>query len=223
MTKGTLKLYRLFTQGQKLTFNKNELILSDLIEADGVYFIEKGVIKVYSINKNGDEYINVLWGSGDIFPFTWGYLGRSTRLFYEALDEVSAWRINRSKFLKFIYTDIKLSNIMAKQMARQYSVLVNRIDNLEYKTASDRVAYCLLYLAERFGSISDDGVFINAPLTHDTLASSLKLARESFSRELEKLASENIVERRGRSIVIKEVDRLKGKISEPYESESLVF
>ena len=203
-----ISVYKLFTNGEPIEYFKGEIVVDGISETKSVYYIEKGYIKVYSISNEGEELIKVIGGPGDVFPFVRAYLGSQTSLFYEAMDKVFVWRITSNQFQSYIHMSIEQSNLMAKKLARQYAILVNRIDNLEYKKASDRIAYCLLILAQRFGISIQEGILIDAPLTHDVLANTVKLARESVSRELERLEGLGIIDRQGRYIVIKQTEQL---------------
>ena len=87
---------RLFSRGQPLTFKKGEHIIAQDVEPEGVYYISTGYVKIYSISGSGDEYIHILYGSGEIFPLVWAYLGvHPESLYYEALSDCTVWRISR--------------------------------------------------------------------------------------------------------------------------------
>ncbi|MEO8105582.1 MAG: Crp/Fnr family transcriptional regulator [Candidatus Saccharibacteria bacterium] len=207
---------RFFTKGQPLELNKGELVLSSASATDGVFYISTGFVKIYSISDAGEEYVHIVYGPGELFPLLATYLNFATdSLFYEALSETLVWRMSRDWFMRFIAGSIEASNAMALQLAQQFQFFSERVDNLEYKKASERVAYSLLFLANRFGVRKGQSIVIEAPITHDLLASSVNLARESVSREFEKLERENIVERAAHHIVITDVNRLTDKLSEP--------
>lgn len=54
-----------------------------------------------------------------------------------------------------------------------------RINNLELKTAAERVAFRLNFLAECFGHIQGKGTLIEVPLVCQDIADSLSLARDT--------------------------------------------
>jgi CRP/FNR family transcriptional regulator len=101
------------------------------------------------------------------------------------------------------------------QLAQQFRAYSDRLDNLEFNKASDRVIYRLLFLASRFGIREGNDIRIDLPITHEILANSVGLARESVSREAEKLEKANLIQRAGQNIVIKDVDVLVRKVSRP--------
>jgi CRP-like cAMP-binding protein len=104
---------------------------------------------------------------------------------------------------------------MSLQLASQLQVFVDRLDNLEYKKASERVAYSLLFLASRFGVRQGLKVRIAAPITHTLLADSINLARESVSRELKKLENDRFVIHKDHQFIIEDVDGLTQSLTQP--------
>jgi CRP/FNR family cyclic AMP-dependent transcriptional regulator len=208
----------LFVKGQPMAFGAGDVIMGNHDTPDGVYFINSGFVKIYSISNEGDEYMHIVYGHGEIFPLAWAYLGAGERsLFYEAISDVVVWRISREAFIQKINSDIELSNAMGEQLARQFKIFNVRIDNLEYKKADERIAYRLLFLASRFGIKDKDSVIIEAPITHTIFANSINLVRESVSREIEKLTKKGIIKKVNNHIIITNIAALEAKISNPID------
>jgi CRP-like cAMP-binding protein len=86
---------------------------------------------------------------------------------------------------------------------------------LEYKSAHERVAYRLVFLASRFGKRRGSSVVIDAPLTHEFISESINLSRETVSRQIEKLENENLISRKDGQIIIMDIDKLSKEFSEP--------
>lgn len=218
MAKGTGadSIKQLFSRGQPMFFGKGDIILGNEPVPNGVYYITSGYVKVYTISDDGDEYLHIIYGHGEIFPVIWAYLGATPDgMFYQAISDTVLWRISREWFHKFASTDVELGYELSLQLARQFQVYSDRVDNLEYKKAIERVAYRLLFLAGRFGRRSGNEVTIDAPITHELFANSVNLARETVSRQLEILTQAHIIRSTGRHIVIQDVPALVGKLSRP--------
>src|SRR5208282_2490159 len=168
----------LFKKGRPVYFQKSDLILGSDPQPSGVYFIDTGYVKTYSITDTGDEFLHVVYGHGELFPLSWAYLGINTELYYEALDDTLLWRISKEQFTIYASKNARGSYELAKQMAQQFQLFSDRLDNLEYKTSGERVAYRLLFLAGRFGKRQGRKIMIEAPVTHELIAQSINLARE---------------------------------------------
>jgi CRP/FNR family transcriptional regulator len=210
------KIRKLFEKGQPLTFAKGEVIIGNDNEPNGVYYISTGYVKVYSINNNGSESLHIIYGPGELFPLVWAYLDlEGADLFYEAMSDASVWRLSKGWFREYIKSSHEICYDMSMQLAQQFRAYSDRLDNLELHKASDRVIYRLLFLASRFGIREGDVIRIDIPMTHEILANSVGLARESVSRETEKLEKANLIQRVGQNIVVKDVDVLVQKVGRP--------
>ena len=128
-----------FRRGQALAFGKGDVLLGNQLTPDGVYFVDTGYVKAYSISDDGSEYLHIIYGSGEIFPLVWAYVNFQPEvLFYEAISECTVWRISREWLTNMVSSDISFSKAMAVQMAQQFRVYIERVDNLEHKKAGEQ-------------------------------------------------------------------------------------
>ncbi len=181
----------------------------------GVMLILKGFVKVYSISDGGDRYIHIIYKSGELFPLIWAINDVRRRVFYEAASDLTIAEALKDDFLKFLKRDVESMYDVLKQLAQQFYVFADRLDNLQYKSAQERVAYRLMFLASRFGERKGNRVIIKAPLSHEQLGQSINLSRETISREIEKLEKQAIISYQGRFIVVNDIEKLSGEFSEP--------
>jgi CRP/FNR family transcriptional regulator len=207
---------KLFTKGQPLTYPKNEVIIGNDSVPNGVYYIGTGYIKIYAISNEGNQNLHLILGQGEVFPIIWAYLEiQPELLYYETISECTLWRISKDWFTEYVHSDLALCNAMSLQLANQFRIYADRLDNLEYKKAYERVIYRLLFLASRFGVRESNKIRIEAPITHELFANSINLARESVSREVEKLEKRNLVQQVNNHLVINDVAALAGMLSQP--------
>jgi CRP-like cAMP-binding protein len=207
---------QLFQKGQPVTLGRGEQILGSEAVPNGVYFITSGYVKVYSISNDGDEFLHIIYGSGEVFPIVWAFLDvEPDYLFYVSISDVVLWRLSREWFNYFVQTKLEVGYALSIQLAQQFRVVTDRVDNLEYKKASERIAYRILYLASRFGNKVGDTYVIEPFITHEIFASSINLARESVSREFERLMCQGILEQKDHHIIIHDIDALARKLSRP--------
>jgi CRP/FNR family cyclic AMP-dependent transcriptional regulator len=199
-------------KGASLRCRKGELVLHAEDEASDIFYIESGFIKVYSVNSRGEEYILVVYGPGEIFPSLW--LPRRARrsVFYEALAPSTLLRAYPEDLEAALRANVELSFEMVERSLEQHGIFIDRINNLQYKFARERLVYCLLYLARRFGVPAGKGYEIGLKISHQVLASNINLSRESVGRELDRLVRKGmIVINKGR-IVLRDVPALVGEL-----------
>jgi CRP-like cAMP-binding protein len=205
-----------FMTGRRVLAPKGEILLRGDDANPGVLFVGKGFIKVYSINDDGEEYVHIIYKQGDIFPLIWIFRDKRRRVFYETLIDSVLWKIPKNDFLNYLKQNSSpVAYSLIEQMAQQFHAYADRIDNLQYRDAGERVVYRLLFLASRFGKPDKDAMVIDAPITHKLIAQSVNLTRESVSREIEQLTKSGLLSAKDGKIVINDIKKLSQEFSEP--------
>lgn len=210
-TTGLLK--QLFESGRRRNYAKGELVLRAGDTPQGVYMIDTGIVKVFSLSKHQNEHVHHFFGSGDFFPVTWAFQGVIRPLYYEALGPVTVSVVSRSDFLDFVSHNANSMMQVLGEIIERYRQYAGRIDNLLYSDAKQRSAHRLLSLAHRFGKKTVDGIVIDANLTHEDLAHSINMTRETFGRTFGRLQERGIIGYDAkRHLVIKNLPALVGII-----------
>jgi CRP/FNR family transcriptional regulator, cyclic AMP receptor protein len=209
-------LEKFFLNGRSVRTSKGQVVLRGDDDNPDIYFVGKGFIKVYSINDEGEEYLHIIYKQGDIFPLIWIFRNRRRRVFYEAMTDSVVWKLPKTHFLDYIKAKTDpVSFSVIEKLAEQFNIYADRLDNLEYRNAGERVVYRLLFLASRFGQKSDDKIIIEAPITHKLIAESINLTRESVSREIERLSKAGLIGSQNGKIIINSIEKLSQEFSEP--------
>src|SRR5579884_1834547 len=198
-----------FKTGRRLQFQKNELILRAGEVPRGVYLIDSGIIKIYALSRHGNEHIHHFFGAGDFFPMTWIFRDFTRNLFYECVEPVTVWLVPKQDFQDFVLKNDRILLKMLEEVVQRYLRYSGRIENLLYSDARERSAYRLLSLANRFGKKTAAGIVIKASITHEDMAHSLNMTRETFSRALARFQQSGIVAYdKNRCLVIKDLPAL---------------
>jgi len=197
-----------FARGSIRRYAKGELILQAYELPDAISSIAEGYVQAYSINSRGEQYVHILLKKGDIFPLWWLTDTTPQNMYYQAISPTTLHSLPRENLLAKLQTNQTLAFQFIQTTLQQLKIYEDRIDNLEFKYASERLAYRLLYMAYRFGERSGDEITIKAPVTQQMIAGSVNLSRESVAREMEKLHRKGYIEYRDKHIVIRNVDLL---------------
>ncbi len=208
------KLNSFFDRGKVLFCGKGELVVRAGEDPEGVYRLTVGYIKVYSITHHGNENLHIIHRPGEFFPLERVFSASAQAVFYEAMMAVELRRVSRELFLQFTQTHPDVAMFLLAELANQSSLYAQRLDNLEHSHASERVAYRLIFLAERLGERQGGKIVITAPITHQIMASSLNLARETVSRELEKLEKSSLIKHQGHRLVILDLPGLRSVLGD---------
>jgi CRP-like cAMP-binding protein len=90
---------------------------------------------------------------------------------------------------------------------------------LSYRYASDKLTYRILNLAERFGTAKDGKIYIRVPVTHRGLGMFVNMARESVSREIEKLVDRHLISYSRQHITIEDPEKLVKSLHETIRTD----
>lgn len=208
------QLIAFFKKGSKRVYKKGEMILRAGDDPQGVYYIDSGFVKIYALSKQATEHIHIFYSDGDIFPLIWTYSGAVRNVYYEALKETTVWVVPKEEFKAFVASDVEVAVTLLQESIGLFRLYAGNIDNLLYSNSYERTAGRLLSLAYRYGAKTDKGFVINAPLTHQHLANSTNLSRETTSRVLERLQRKGIIGYEGHLIVVRDMDQLISIIGE---------
>lgn len=193
-------------------YRKGELILHAEDEVTGVYYIESGFVKVYSVNNRDEEYVLVVYGPGEFFPLIWLHKRPLRSIFYEALAPTNVTRVRQAHLENAVRSNAALSFEMVQRSLEQHGGLVDRINNLQYKFARERLVYYLLYLARRFGVLVGHEYEIGLRISHQVLASNINLSRESVGREIDRLLRKETIAMRNGRIVLRDIPGLAAEL-----------
>ncbi len=179
------KIRSFFYSHTRMQYKKGEVIIRPEDEPSGVYLIEWGFVKAYSITKYGEENLLLVRGSGSVFPLIWAFTGEHRSVSYEAMEETSLWRVSRSDYKDFLDKNPETMPIILDMAIEAYRLHSERVMTLSYRTARERIVSFLLVTANRFGVVQKDGsIMIMAPFRQTDIASSVNATRETTSREL---------------------------------------
>lgn len=203
-----------FSDGKLMHFVREETIINGLDEPGGVYLIKEGFVKAYSVSKVGDGNLLLIHEAGEFIPLPWALDGaHTTGLFYEAMTDVTILRASKDKLRMAMGRNAWLSQEIMKQAVNIITVYTQRIQTLEFRTARGRIISELLNLAERFGEGHGKEVFINAPITHQDIADSINMTRETASRALELLFEEGLMGQKDHLFTVLDLPRLQAALS----------
>ncbi len=163
------------------------------------FFIVKGVVKAYTLQKSGEEQIVGFYGPGDFLPLPWMFSKTSASLYYyEAMEVCDLIGVTRSDVDEHLLKNDALKNYILDKLVQDQAALLMRVTSLEQSRAVEKILFTLYYLLYQFGHKipSKDGQDlhqISIRLTHSTIASMVGLTRETTATELNKLKTKGVL------------------------------
>jgi CRP-like cAMP-binding protein len=202
-------LVKLFNQGTKLVYAKNEFVIRPGGAPSGIFYIESGLVKAYDITKYGEENLLIIRKQGDVLGLTWAVTGENRHIIYAALAPTVVWQISREQFTEFVRSNPSVALPLVDMLVDMYRLHSERILNLEYRTVRERLVSFLITTTRRFGRKTPEGMLLDVPLRHQDIASSISATRETTGRELAILERQGLLEQKNSFILIHDVQKLR--------------
>lgn len=189
-------------------YKKNELIFREGAYPSGIFYITKGKVKKYKVDNDGKEQIIYLAVTGQLF----GYHAVLSEARYSdsaaVLEESTVAFIPKEDFLNALDYSPLLTRRLLKTLSHEFAVLANSLSVFSLRTVRERLALQLILIREKYKENYMDGMLIEISISREDLASLVGTARENIVRVLSEFKEENILESKGRKIMIKDVNRL---------------
>jgi len=204
------KLLEFFSHYTLVRYDKNERILRENENPSGVYFIRDGIVRAYLISEEGNELTILMQPAGSIFSMRWAINNLANIYNYQAMNPVELWRAPREAFIQFLKDNPDVLFSITEQLVDESSALVYRMQHTIFGNAYAKVAAVVLTAAKRFGENekNTDNILIQVPLTHQQIADSAGITRETASLEMKKLKDNGLIGYNGRSLIITDLEQL---------------
>lgn len=177
-------------------FRKGETLPTERDGRPIVYGIQRGFVKVYSVNANGEEQFIWLAGRLDIVPSEMLFSSRgNTEFLYTALCDMRAYAIDKREFLNAASGNIEIMTEIARTMSQHYDDLMMRIRSTEQSSAREKLIHTLYYMATRFSAEPRVALHeLGLSLTHQEISQLVGTTRETTAIELKKLKDEGLID-----------------------------
>ena len=202
-----------FSAGKQLQFSIGDTIINGFDEPDGVYLVKVGFVKAHSVSQAGQGNLLLIHEAGEFIPLPWALDGpHLTGLFYEAMSDTTVLRVPKDTLRAAMGSNPWLSQEISRQTINIITVYTQRIQALQFRSARGRILAELISLAERFGKTDKDNILIAAPITHQDIADSINMTRETASRALEQLFEEGLIAQTDHLFTVCSLSKLRAEL-----------
>lgn len=185
---------------------KGEVIFKEGDKVTGIYFAYDGNVKVHKKWGKDKELIIRFATNGAIF----GHRGLGTNNVYPisatALEPGLVCYIDISFFEATLKTNSGFAYNLMMFFADELQESEKKMRNLAHMSVKGRVAQALISLKEQFGTNKDGAIAIE--LSRQDLASFAGATYETVFRVMNELLKENLIEVRGKKIIISDREKL---------------
>lgn len=214
---------KFFSQnGKSIAFKKGEVILRPSENPTGIYYIKKGLVRLYYVSASGQEITFNLYKQGTYLFMMWALSEVENNYYFEALTELETLKVPREQVLEFISQQSDLLYLLSKRTMVGLEAMIRTTRTLLFGNAGSKIAATFVMLARRFGNGNSGKITIKVPLTHRLIATLAGISRETASLEIEKLEKGKIISRKQRLFVVNKMETLESKLEvDPEELNGL--
>lgn len=200
-----------------LSFPPEHYIFYQGDEADAVWIVASGRVRMLRHASPGKEVILELLGPGEVFGGATLLLSRNPAT-AQAATPVTVLRLPRSAYLELLEryprVAVRLLQMLGRRLEHAMSIRALILEKVE-----NRIAYVLLTLAERAGRSDPQGIWLTIPLSREDIARMAGTTLETAIRILSRWTRAGWIRtERGGYILIRDVKALQD-LARPEEGE----
>ncbi len=205
------KLNEFFTKYPLLSFKKGALIHHPGQPIDKVSFVKSGYIKLYKIDKSGNELTIDILKPGLYFTLIFALTNANSTYFFEAVTDVELWDAPKEDMFDYLKNNQDVMFELFKNVSFGFIELLSGFELISSGKAYNKVAALVYRLAERATLRKKDSskVILNYTPSQQAIAGMLGLTRETVSLELKKLSNQKLIEYNKRILIVNDIANLK--------------
>lgn len=183
-------------------YKKGQVIFRAGIAPTGIYLLNSGKVKKYTIGDDGKQHIFYICNSGEALGYH-SLLGEEPYPDYaETLEDSSISFIPKDVFLTLLGQSGQLSRKLLKSLSHEFTVFINSTTVFAQKTVRERLALALLMLKEKYTNKASQESPVEVTISRDDLSNIVGTAKETLVRLLHDFKEDQIIETKGRTIRI---------------------
>jgi CRP-like cAMP-binding protein len=210
-----LKELELFCRQFKQRFyKKGQILLDEGDDSEDIFCLLKGNIREFYLLESGNELTVYILSPISYFPISL-ILGVKLNAFcYEAMTNCFVTKISRAKLIDFVKDKPVLMNKLMKKLISEYAENLDRLGELVFGNAHQKVISVLLYLAKHFGEKSRKIIVVPIKFTHQDIAALAGVTRETASIVMGDLKHKKVVYYYNGIVTISSLNKLEKELSQ---------
>lgn len=171
--------------------------------AASIYFLKQGRVRISRLSEEGKQITLSILEPGSIFGELSILDGNAPHdNIAEAVEDTLLCHVQREDFENYLKNHPELSLRVTKWMGLRLRQIENKVEDLVFKSAAERLKSLLLRLSLDYPKAVADGILVNLPLTHQDLGELTNIARPTVSEQLKKLEQQGFLRFEKRRIVV---------------------
>lgn len=201
------KIADFFEQYPLRSYKKGQILIHADDDPECVMQLVSGKVKQYDLTYRGEEVVLNVYKPPAFFPMTYAINRTPNEYFYEADSDLELRKAPFDEVTRFIQDNPDVLYDLLGRLYRGTDGLLRRMSHLMASTAKNRVINELIIECRRFGQETDGGYVLS--LNESDIGARAGLSRETVSREMSKLKSEELLSVINKQINIPDIEKLE--------------
>ena len=202
------QLAHLEQRARSRTFPKGAAVYLPADQADAVFLLAEGRIRLCSITPDGKQAILGFVEPGELFGELALFQTTNHEERAEAAIVSTVILLPGDLVRRCMEENPQLAIGVTKLIGFRRARIERRLRSLLFRSTRDRLIQLLLELAEQYGKKHASGIFVGISLTHQELASIIGATRESVTMILGDLKTDGLLQVARQKLIISDIERL---------------
>ncbi|WP_066064199.1 Crp/Fnr family transcriptional regulator [Neobacillus soli] len=218
MPKSRFSIYNLLVQ----FFKKNEpiqkmkagsVLFQEKDSVDYVYLLLNGSIALGRVHLRGKDFILKILNDRElIVEYQLFNVNPHYQFYAKTLTDCEFILIKREQFEDFVLTDPEAMNALVMWLSTSYLKAQMKCQDLIMNGKKGGLYSILIRLCNSYGVMTEEGILIDLPLTHQELANLTFGTREVIQRSLKELREKDIIAYDNLKFTVKKISYLKEEV-----------
>jgi len=196
----------------KKSFKKKEHVYYTGKEADEIYIIVKGSIKVEKKVGYDNVLIKNIFSKGDLFGEV-ALLNNATRAdFAVALEETELYVFRSIDFNRYMRYNSNLTAYILELINKRLIEAELKIESFAFNNSRTRIINFLLDLVKTSGQRLGFEILVRKFFTHQEIANSTATSRQTVTTVLNQLKRDNLINFNRKRLLVRDINLLKKQL-----------
>lgn len=198
---------KLLESARQVSLRRGEMLFHAGDEANGLFVVLEGWIKLYQTDSNGQETMIRVVGGRQTFGEASMFDGHSYPVSAEAAAPTRLLSIPERVFFELIEEDAGFHRVVLNTLSRRLRYLVGEVGLMKShnKSSCERLSRFLL----EHCPIDESRAQVNLPFSKGLLAANLGMTQATLSRVLGRLDRAGVISQQGRRIQVNNITALR--------------
>lgn len=198
----------------KKKYPKGSIIFYEGEPGEAFYYIQSGKIKIYKTSFDGREVILNIFAEGAILAEVTMFNDIEYPATAEVIEDAVIGMVYNRDIEKMVLQNRELSLQVIKVLSKRLYHSQMNVKEMALNDTYVRTIKVLVNLAEEYGKSTTKGIEIDLSMTRQDIANIVGTTRETASRALSQLKKKEYIDMYGKSIIIKDIKKLKEESKE---------